>query len=477
MANDFQNQVSSRGSSGGNNVNGSGTSEISDILKGIGFDFNTYIKDQRDSLAKMAGMQQKFLEVMSKNEEIANLKNIQKKLEAENLSNEQRIELETKRQQILDRMVMESYNTVHQYRENLDNRYNKSRSMKERATLARQSSIELEVHKVAIRKKYNEELKAAAGNSVKQKEILEKQADELRTINEEQAIADDQSKKYNRINKALKFTGMQSSDEREQERKEQQARRSSRLNEINEELEEIALSYDSLTDEEKRNAEQRESQLKEERTHLEALSEKETELSKKREENFVKLENSVNQAYEKMFTLLTENVGKVNARLQGSGLTWESTTDLITTNLSINPFVKTENVINKLVEATNLGIAYNLEQRAFLATISEKIASTFNAFDSNLLRLIKLQQADSTAARLGIESSLTKFLNSMYEDTSYLSDLSSSVAGAIIDANAQLGRNASAEFEYTVQKWLGSLSSLGMSSNTVTNIAQVMLLV
>nr|DAU00298.1 MAG TPA: hypothetical protein [Bacteriophage sp.] len=39
----------------------------------------------------------------------------------------------------------------------------------------------------------------------------------------------------------------------------------------------------------------------------------------------------------------------------------------------------------------DLGINYNLEERAFLATISDKVATTFDAANGTLLRLIRLQ--------------------------------------------------------------------------------------
>ena len=44
------------------------------------------------------------------------------------------------------------------------------------------------------------------------------------------------------------------------------------------------------------------------------------------------------------------------------------------------------------------GIAFNVEQRAFLDTISEKIATTFEATDASLLKLVRIQQADSFPA-------------------------------------------------------------------------------
>ena len=146
--------------------------------------------------------------------------------------------------------------------------------------------------------------------------------------------------------------------------------------------------------------------------------------------------------------------------------------DMVTTNLAISSSVKMEEVIDNIKKASDSGIVYNIEQRAFLESVSDKIAHTFDAFDSNLTRLIRLQQADTTAARLGMEASLTKLFNSTFSDSSYLSDVYDSVSQAIIDANSQMTRDQSAEFEYTLQKWLGSLYSLGMSNSAVTEIAQ-----
>lgn len=186
--------------------------------------------------------------------------------------------------------------------------------------------------------------------------------------------------------------------------------------------------------------------------------------------------DAIGASYDKAFgeaeNFLTSYSAHMNARLQGTDETFDKITDLVTSNLSTSPYVRTTEVLNRIKEASDQGIAYNLELRAFLGEISDKIASTFDAFDSNLTRLIRIQQADSTAARLGMEASLTRFFNSMYEDSSYLSGLSDSVAGAILDAESQLNKEAAAEFEYTVQKWLGSLSSLGMSEQAITNIAQ-----
>lgn len=209
-----------------------------------------------------------------------------------------------------------------------------------------------------------------------------------------------------------------------------------------------------------------------EKEHTLALAE---EWAAKTADAIVKRVNEdYNAAYKEAQNLMTDFGAHFNARMQGTWDSFQLMRDLVTSNLSLSPFVKTQDVLNAIKTASDEGIAYNLEQRAFLSTIADKVANTFDAFDSNLTRLIRLQQADSTAARLGMEALLTRFLNGMYEDTSYLNrgGLADAVAAALIDAESQLGRNAAAEFEFAVQKWLGSLSSLGMSDTAITNIAQ-----
>lgn len=194
------------------------------------------------------------------------------------------------------------------------------------------------------------------------------------------------------------------------------------------------------------------------------------------------LANQVKEAFNAQFqqveSMMQTYQSHIEARLQGSGKSYggllglAGIQDTITTVLSINPFVKSKEVLEAVRKASDQGIAYNIEQRAFLATVADKIANTFDAFDSNLTRLIRLQQADTTAARLGMEASLTKFFNRMFEDTSYLNSMYDAVSSAIIDANASMSRDQSAEFEYIVQKWLGSLSSLGMSDEAVGELAK-----
>ena len=145
--------------------------------------------------------------------------------------------------------------------------------------------------------------------------------------------------------------------------------------------------------------------------------------------------------------------------------------DTITGSVGVSPYIKQSDIVNKVKELVNSGIAFDVEQRAFLATISDKIATTFNANDSTLRRLIRLQQQDSTAARLGMESAMNAFLNNMYENTEYLGSLSSSVRGQLEEAQALMSTKQAVELEFQVQKWLGSMYSVGVSDSAVSKLA------
>ena len=163
---------------------------------------------------------------------------------------------------------------------------------------------------------------------------------------------------------------------------------------------------------------------------------------------------------------------QISTRLQGSDLTYSNLQRSISQTVGTSPLVSQTKVLSNLAKLIEQGISYNVEQRAFLATVSDKIANTFNAFDSNLLRLIRIQQADTTASRLGIESALTKFLNANFSDTSYLTDIrTGSISSLLTNAESLMGYQGGSEFDYAVQKWLGSLYSVGVSSGTISSIA------
>lgn len=173
-----------------------------------------------------------------------------------------------------------------------------------------------------------------------------------------------------------------------------------------------------------------------------------------------------------VITTYSKYQSTINTRLQGTTKTFSGLQGTLIGSLGVTPYLKTQVMLENLQKLVETGIAFNIEQRTFLSSVSDKIASTFNTFDSNLLRIVKLQQADSTASRLGMEAYLTKFLNNMFSNTEYLSGAFDTVTGNLVEATSQMSIQMGVQFEYLVQKWLGSLSSVGLSDTTVGNLAQ-----
>ncbi len=179
----------------------------------------------------------------------------------------------------------------------------------------------------------------------------------------------------------------------------------------------------------------------------------------------------------------TDKVGEkqapIDTRLQGSnvnetknGSYWKQLAKDMNKIGAVNPYFKQEDFASNIETLVNKGISFDIKQRAFLMTIQEKIANTFDVADGTLLRLVRIQQQDTTAGRLGMESALNSFLNSMYETSEYLTDVASSVRSSLGEMQALMEGAAATELEFQVQKWMGSLYSVGMSQDAVQSIAQ-----
>ena len=177
--------------------------------------------------------------------------------------------------------------------------------------------------------------------------------------------------------------------------------------------------------------------------------------------------------------ILKEQKGIIDTRLQGlenqfgdSGSSFKDIVNTLFANATNSATINQKAYIENISKLVDSGVAYNLEERALLMTVSDKIATTFEALDKNLERLIRLQQADITASQLGSEASLTAFFNRQFNDTSYLSDEYDNVNATLLEASAQMNIDQATSFMYSAQKWLGSLYSLGLSSGAVNTIAQ-----
>lgn len=186
-------------------------------------------------------------------------------------------------------------------------------------------------------------------------------------------------------------------------------------------------------------------------------------ISKKMSQNFTQAVNFQNQY-----------MGKVDARLQSEEAQtgfFKQITDDVQSAVGASRFVSQKELLQNVAKLTENGIAYNIEQRAMLATLSDKMVTTFDVLDNTLQRMIRIQQADLTMSQLGSEAQLTKFLNSQFEDTSYLNTMYDSVLAALTDSISSMDKNNATSFTYAVQKWLASLYSVGLSDQAVATIA------
>lgn len=220
-------------------------------------------------------------------------------------------------------------------------------------------------------------------------------------------------------------------------------------------------------------------QLKEQVQYGVTLQERaDAERQLKQQEAVDALMDNVSNGINSLFTKI-KNSGKeyadyvenIETRLIGTSKDYDSITSKLDKVFSMNVFFNEKEALDKVVQFLDEGIAYNVELRASLDLVSEKIAKTFNALDSTLTRLIKVQQSDSTQARLGMESLLQSYLNSSFENTEYLKSLSDQVSALLLETSSQKTREGSVEFEYAVQKWLGSMSSVGVSDSTILALA------
>ena len=209
--------------------------------------------------------------------------------------------------------------------------------------------------------------------------------------------------------------------------------------------------------------------------------EKYTEDIKKTGDKAINLLSRISQATHNLNQTMVEGVvdiyssmGRMEARLYGSDKSFASIISDIKTTVGVNSLVTQRDVLTSLEELVDNGITYNVEQRALLGSLSDNLVANFDVMSDSLTRLIRLQQQDNTQAYIGSESLLTNFLNTNFNDTSYLNGLYSSVYDAIIDGMSTLNADQASQFNYNVQKWLGALYSVGLSSSAVNMIAQAM---
>lgn len=169
-------------------------------------------------------------------------------------------------------------------------------------------------------------------------------------------------------------------------------------------------------------------------------------------------------------------LGPISARLQSfsnaSDVAYKTLSKEIRNVFTNSRYIDQQKMLENLNKLVEQGIGYNLEDRAYLATIADRTTSTFDLLEPSLTRIIRLQQADLTRMQMGAEAYLTQFLNEHFEDTSYLTDAYDSVLAQLLEASSQMSYEETTGFLFNAQKWLASLYSVGMSQQAVSTIAE-----
>lgn len=186
------------------------------------------------------------------------------------------------------------------------------------------------------------------------------------------------------------------------------------------------------------------------------------------------LNKKLGQGIEVAANMATQYLGSIDARLAGNkdNITYSTISNWMKDNFAVSPYISQQKLMQNIANVVENGIAYNVEERALIETIKDKMVATFDVLDTSLTRLIRLQQADLTSTQLGAEAQLTELLNTVFKDTSYLSGMYDSVSSAILDASSQFSYQDATAYNYNAQKWLAALYSVGMSDQAVSTIAQ-----
>ena len=185
----------------------------------------------------------------------------------------------------------------------------------------------------------------------------------------------------------------------------------------------------------------------------------------------VGLHSALSKQLDSTINSYVENYQTMMASLVGSKSDWEKITDNLNNALSASSLIKQQDVYKNLTELVKAGISGNVEQRAFLETLSNDLNLLLDTHTGSLARLIRLQNASIAENRLAIQYSLREFLNENYATSEYIKSAYTKVAESITELQAINTTNDAASMESVLQTWLGSYYSAGVSDTTISNLA------
>lgn len=183
------------------------------------------------------------------------------------------------------------------------------------------------------------------------------------------------------------------------------------------------------------------------------------------------LQSALSKQLDSTINSYVENYQTMMASLVGSKSDWEKITDNLNNALSASSLIKQQDVYKNLTELVKAGISGNVEQRAFLETLSNDLNLLLDTHTGSLARLIRLQNTSIAENRLAIQYSLREFLNENYATSEYIKNAYTKVAESITELQAINTTSDAASMESVLQTWLGSYYSAGVSDTTISNLA------
>lgn len=183
------------------------------------------------------------------------------------------------------------------------------------------------------------------------------------------------------------------------------------------------------------------------------------------------LQSALSKQLDSTINSYVENYQTMMASLVGSKNDWEKITDNLNNALSASSLIKQQDVYKNLTELVKAGISGNVEQRAFLETLSNDLNLLLDTHTGSLARLIRLQNTSIAENRLAIQYSLREFLNENYATSEYIKNAYTKVAESITELQAINTTSDAASMESVLQTWLGSYYSAGVSDTTISNLA------
>lgn len=177
---------------------------------------------------------------------------------------------------------------------------------------------------------------------------------------------------------------------------------------------------------------------------------------------------------------ITQYYGPITAALEGvnGGLNdFKSVNKSLQSDIGLSSLVKQEAVLNSINNLVSQGITSDIESLGILTSIRDKTVSSFDVANSDLRRLVRLnqQRGNLTAKQFGLADALKESFNSTFGDSSFLNNMFQSLTGTVLDAvsaNANSGGTDSTAFYSVLESWLGAMYESGVDTNTVNAIAQ-----